>query len=196
MLSRWAGYAGTTNVRDACRASLKTVAEIKDPGVLQRIHQNYRITFLRDVALLRYLDDAVLGALGQLSNYNHTFVVNSLAEDEGFLNGLFEKLRRYATRFPPDRELAELSQLEAAKARKLHLRERRDVLAFLREVCTVARPLHVSVREAFYVAITSRGLFPLLEVVLNNAPTPFSDVEQARFCVTPRPLQGERTPPH
>jgi hypothetical protein len=45
--------------------------------------------YLKDVVLLRQLDDATTNALNQTVFFNNLFIVNSLAEDEVFLPQLF-----------------------------------------------------------------------------------------------------------
>lgn len=48
---------------------------IPDEEVVQKIHQNFRITFLKDALLRPMMDDAVVGTLNSLTYFNNTEIV-------------------------------------------------------------------------------------------------------------------------
>jgi len=52
------------------RTQFKNLINIVDQEVIYHIHLNFRITYLRDVLLLRYLDDAFTAALNTVTCYN------------------------------------------------------------------------------------------------------------------------------
>ncbi|CAN0412587.1 unnamed protein product [Ectocarpus sp. 13 AM-2016] len=56
-------------------ASFKQVLPIPDEEVVQKIHQNFRITFLKDALLRPMMDDAVVGTLNSLTYFNNTEIV-------------------------------------------------------------------------------------------------------------------------
>lgn len=51
------------------------VLPIPDEEVVQKIHQNFRITFLKDALLRPMMDDAVVGTLNSLTYFNNTEIV-------------------------------------------------------------------------------------------------------------------------
>jgi protein phosphatase-4 regulatory subunit 3 len=53
--------------------------------VLGKIHQTYRIQYLKDVILPRSLDDATYGTLSSLMLFNNVDVVLGLYQDQKFL---------------------------------------------------------------------------------------------------------------
>eukprot|EP00823_Brevimastigomonas_motovehiculus_P007666 TRINITY_DN677_c4_g1_i3.p1 TRINITY_DN677_c4_g1~~TRINITY_DN677_c4_g1_i3.p1 ORF type:complete len:881 (-),score=219.79 TRINITY_DN677_c4_g1_i3:1112-3754(-) len=78
------------------KAKFKQVVEIKEPDVLQKIHQNYHMTYIKDVILLRYLDDATMGTLTSIIFFNNVVIVSRLSENNDFMRELFGKLQAAA----------------------------------------------------------------------------------------------------
>jgi len=125
-------------------AVFKEVVPIRDDRVLCRIHQNFRVSYLRDVVLAKYLDDHTFASLNSLIFFNHVEIVNRLQADNQFLDELFHRL------FAPDVELSTL----------------RDLVAFVQELCSLAKNLQMLSRSAFYKSLKERRIFALLETHL------------------------------
>lgn len=51
------------------------VLPIPDEEVVQRIHQNFRVTFLKDALLRPMMDDAVVSTLNSLTFFNNTEIL-------------------------------------------------------------------------------------------------------------------------
>ena len=73
----------------------KEVVPIQDATIRAKIHQTYRIGYLKDVILPRVLDDATFGTLTSIMLFNNVEVVLALQADPTFLK---ELLRGYARR--------------------------------------------------------------------------------------------------
>jgi hypothetical protein len=58
---------------------------LRVPQVAAKIHQTYRIQYLKDVILPRSLDDATYATLASLMLFNNVDVVLGLASDATFL---------------------------------------------------------------------------------------------------------------
>jgi protein phosphatase-4 regulatory subunit 3 len=56
----------------------KEAVPIRDPNTLSKIHQTYRIGYIKDVILPRALDDQTFGTLNSLMLFNHVEVISSL----------------------------------------------------------------------------------------------------------------------
>jgi len=125
-------------------AVFKEVVPIRDQRVGERIHQNFRVSYLRDVILAKYLDDHTFASLNSLIFFNNIEIVNRLQQDSEFLDELFKRL------FAPAPELQTL----------------RDLLAFVQELCSLAKNLQMMSRNQFYRALTERNLFALFETYL------------------------------
>lgn len=77
-------------------ASFMDVVEIPDEEVVSKIHQNYRVIYIRDVILLRYLDDNAVGTLSSIIFFNNVMIVTRLSENKEFVGNLFTKLQYLA----------------------------------------------------------------------------------------------------
>lgn len=124
----------------------KEVVPIRDPAVLANIHQNFRVAYLKDVILAKYLDDHTFSTLSTLIYFNSVEIVNQLASDNTFLDGLFSGLLDQNTL---DERLA-------------------DLVGLLQEFCSMAKNLQVLQRAQFYRKLVEYNLFGVLELTLGH----------------------------
>jgi protein phosphatase-4 regulatory subunit 3 len=127
----------------------KLVVPITDDAVLKKIHQNYHISFLKDVVLPRALDDNAFAALNQIVFCNNVHIVSSLANDGTFFQALRDKLANEAQE--PDALL--------------------DALRLLQELCTITKQLQLYNRSTFYRKFCEHGCFaPLAKALRRPQP--------------------------
>ncbi|KAJ1383279.1 hypothetical protein SESBI_43507 [Sesbania bispinosa] len=72
---------------------LNDAIPIKDPIALSKIHQTYRVGFLKDVVLARVLDEATSASLNSIIHGNNAFVISLLKDDSKFIQELFARLK-------------------------------------------------------------------------------------------------------
>ena len=100
--------------RPDCRVQFKTVVPITDEDIVARIHQNFRGNYIKDVILLRVLDDPSANTLvrscrlrvsvylrifcrwNSVIFFNNMAIMTKLQEDTHFLEELFNKMERLA----------------------------------------------------------------------------------------------------
>ncbi|CAK9145642.1 unnamed protein product [Ilex paraguariensis] len=75
----------------------KEAIPIKDPVVLSKIHQTYRVSYLKDVVLPRVMDEATVANLNSIIYSNNASVVSLLKDDSTFLQELFARLKSSTT---------------------------------------------------------------------------------------------------
>jgi len=109
-------------------AVFKEVVPIRDERVGSRIHQNFRVSYLRDVILAKYLDDHTFASLNSLIFFNNVEIVNRLQQDNDFLDQLFSRI------FAEDVPVENL----------------RDLVSFVQELCSLAKNLQMMSRNSFY----------------------------------------------
>ena len=63
-----------------------------DPSIVTKIKQTYRLGYIKDVILLRYLDDTVLSSFNAVNYFNNVYIVTKLTEDMEFIHTLFQDL--------------------------------------------------------------------------------------------------------
>lgn len=121
--------------------------EIKNPELLAKIHQTYRVQYIQDIILPApsVFEDAMLNSLSSFIFFNKCEIVTLIQEDDKYLDDLF----------------ALLSDPNTA------LDKRRDSVLFLKEFCSYAQLLQPHAKEAFYKSLISLGILPALEIILN-----------------------------
>jgi len=122
----------------------KEVVPIHDVTIKAKIHQTYRIGYLKDVILPRVLDDATFGTLTSIMLFNNVEVVLALQNDPTFLKELFAKLRATP---------------------RAHS-EWDDLVGFLQELCSLAKHLQTQQRGHLFASLVQHGLFHVLTDVL------------------------------
>ncbi|CAG9464867.1 unnamed protein product [Pedinophyceae sp. YPF-701] len=125
----------------------KEVVPIRDEETRARIHQTYRIGYIKDVILPRALDDAVFASLSSLILFNNVEVVTALAEDSNFLPELFERLKSVDKASP----------------------EWEDLVAFLQELCALSKHLQAGTRGKLFASLQALGLFQVLGEVMRGS---------------------------
>lgn len=126
----------------------KEVVPIDNPQVLAKIHQTYRIQYLKDVILPRSLDDATYATLSSLALFNNMEVVSSLMADAGFLPQLFGRL-----------QAADSSDPQAWH----------DLVAFLQEFCGLARHLQQQPRNELFGKLVQLGVFDVVTRIMASS---------------------------
>jgi hypothetical protein len=141
-------FAPTVQHRAFLRDSVvfKQVVPIQDAAIRAKIHQTYRIGYLKDVILPRVLDDATFGTLTSIMLFNNVEVVLALQNDPTFLKELFARLRS-TPRTEPDWD---------------------DLVGFLQELCSLAKHLQVQQRGHLFASLVQHGLFHVLTDVLQT----------------------------
>ncbi|KAI9033336.1 component of IIS longevity pathway SMK-1-domain-containing protein [Hyaloraphidium curvatum] len=125
----------------------KLVVAFRDKDVERKIHQTFRIQFLKDVVLARTIDDANHATLTHMAFMNHVEIVDHIAKSDDFLDELFGIL----------------------KADDAPLERRKQVILFLNELCGIAKTLQVMSRNVFYKSLAQHGLFGLFENTLDHS---------------------------
>ncbi|KAG0479849.1 hypothetical protein HPP92_010412 [Vanilla planifolia] len=73
--------------------AFKEAIPIKDSTVLSKIHQTYRIGYIKDVILPRVLDEATISTLNSIIHANNAVVISMLKDDASFIQELFRRMR-------------------------------------------------------------------------------------------------------
>lgn len=120
------------NYRDYLRneVQFKQVIPIESEEMKIKIKTIFRLTFLRDVALARFLDDPNYGTLNSHIFFSQCEIVQYFTQNHSFLRQLFTVLHT------PD------DQVEPGK--------KEDGVGFLIELCGFAKQLQPSLKGAFF----------------------------------------------
>ncbi|KAH1209067.1 Serine/threonine-protein phosphatase 4 regulatory subunit 3 [Glycine max] len=119
----------------------KEAIPIKNTTVLSKIHQTYRVGFLKDVVLARVLDEATVANLNSIIHANNAIVVSLLKDDNTFIQELFARLKSPAT--SPE--------------------SKKNMVHFLHEFCSLSKSLQMVHQLRFF-----SNQFLLFDCILGN----------------------------
>lgn len=127
------------------------VVPIQHGPTLQKIHQTYRLFYLKDVMLARIIDDPTYTMLNSFIFFHQIDIVQHLQQDQQFLDSLFHLFEQ-----PADEEHPE------------SVEKQREAILLLHQFCMLAKNLQLTARHTFYRTMADRGLLRALEVVLQR----------------------------
>lgn len=125
----------------------KEVVRIQDDQVRRKIHQTYRLQYLKDVVLARILDDPTFSVLNSLIFFNQVDIVQHLHMTPGFMTDLF------AVFHDPNEQ---------------SLRKKEAVL-FIQQCCAIAKNLQQPARQGLYSNFIQQGLLPVINFGLRHS---------------------------
>ena len=124
----------------------KEVVKIADRNISLKIHQTYRLQYLKDVVLARILDDPTFSVLNSLIFFNQVDIVSHLQTNGSFLKDLFGIF---------------------ASPTSDPLRKKEAVL-FIQQCCAIAKNLQPPGRQSLYNNFLAHGLLRVISFGLRN----------------------------
>ncbi|KAK1435894.1 hypothetical protein QVD17_01666 [Tagetes erecta] len=124
----------------------KEAIPIKDPLALSKIHQTYRISYLKDVVLSRVLDEATVASLNSIIHSNNGMVVTMLKDDNIFIKELFTRL----------------------KSPSLGLDSKMNLVYFVQEFCNLSKSLQVVQQLRLFRDLVTEGIFDVIADILHS----------------------------
>ncbi|XP_062209977.1 uncharacterized protein LOC133911653 [Phragmites australis] len=122
----------------------KEAIPIKNDSVVSKIHQTYRIGYLKDVILPRILDDATLASLNTMIHTNNASVISLLKDDIYFVRELFARMR----------------------SSDISMESKRELVLFLHEFCTLSKSLALVQQLRLFRDLSGEGVFEIISDVL------------------------------
>ncbi|KAI5866948.1 DUF625-domain-containing protein [Durotheca rogersii] len=124
----------------------KEVVRIEDRLILRKIHQTYRLQYLKDVVLARILDDNTFSVLNSLIFFNQVDIVQHLQSNLTFLAELFNIFKS--------------SQPEP--------RRKKEAVLFIQQCCAIAKNLQPPARQTLYNNFLAHGLLQVINFGLRH----------------------------
>lgn len=118
-------------------------------GIQNKIHQTYRLHYLREVVLSRVLDEGTFGILNGFIFFNQVDIVNYVQSNDTLLVELFTPFKGQTASAEPDN-----TPLDAKK---------RDALIFLHQLLVLSKPVQMAGRITLYRGLIDRGLLYVVE---------------------------------
>eukprot|EP00899_Mesostigma_viride_P016714 jgi/Mesvir1/25043/Mv16981-RA.2 len=142
----------------------KEVVPIANKDVRSKIHQTYRIGYIKDVILPRALDDGTFGTLYSLMLFNNVEVVSALTNDSSFLHELFWKLKSH----PVEADLVGGVRGPPATAPAMSMSAWKDIVQFVQDLCAVAKHLQPAHRGHLFGLLVDNGLRDVITQTLRS----------------------------
>ncbi|XP_072996922.1 uncharacterized protein [Typha latifolia] len=124
----------------------KEAIPIKNNSVLSKIHQTYRISYLKDVIFPSILDGATPASVNFIIDANNAVVVSLLKDDVCFIQELCARMRT--------------SSISAES--------KGDLVLFLHEFCSLAKSLPAAETLQLFRNLMGGGLFDIITDVLQS----------------------------
>ncbi|PTB70384.1 DUF625-domain-containing protein [Trichoderma citrinoviride] len=118
----------------------KEVVPIDDEAVRRKIHQTYRLQYLKDVVLARILDDPTFSVLSSLIFFNQVEIVQHLQSNPTFLMNLFGI---FSAHYPDTRK-------------------RKEAVLFIQQCCAIAKTIQAPARQSLYINFLNHGLLRVI----------------------------------
>ena len=125
----------------------KEVVRIQDEQIRKKIHQTYRLQYLKDVVLARILDDPTFSVLNSLIFFNQVDIVQHLQTNVPFLKELFGIFAR------PDTDAE----------------RRKEAVLFIQQCCAIAKNLQQPSRQQLYNNFLGHGLLSVINFALRHS---------------------------
>ncbi|KAF9113994.1 Platinum sensitivity protein [Mortierella sp. AM989] len=129
------------------RTKYKQIVPINDPLVEQKIHQAFRLHYLRDTVLSRVADESLSSILNSLIFFHNIDIVNYVHKDQAFVKDLFGILEN----------------------EEESLDRKREVILFVQQFCSIAKTTQLPIRVGLYRTLSQNGLFNVFELALSDA---------------------------
>ncbi|ORY63253.1 component of IIS longevity pathway SMK-1-domain-containing protein [Pseudomassariella vexata] len=124
----------------------KEVVRIEDSQILKKVHQTYRLQYLKDVVLARILDDNTFSVLNSLIFFNQVDIVQHLQANGNFLSELFDIFKS------PGEDL----------------KRKKDAVLFIQQCCAIAKNLQPPARQTLYNNFIAHGLLQVINFGLRH----------------------------
>ncbi|GLT45763.1 hypothetical protein SLA2020_195720 [Shorea laevis] len=124
----------------------KEAMPIKNPMVLSKIHQTYRVGYLKDVVLARVLDESTAATLNSMIHSNNAHVVSLLKDDSTFIQELFARL----------------------KSSTISPESKKELVHFLHEFCSLIKSLQMVQQIRLFRDLITEGIFDIIIDILQS----------------------------
>jgi protein phosphatase-4 regulatory subunit 3 len=125
----------------------KEVVPIEDEQTRRKIHQTYRLQYLKDVVLARILDDPTFSVLNSLIFFNQVDIVQHLQSNTGFLSDLFGI---FTSHFQDQMK-------------------KKEAVLFIQQCCSIAKNIQPPARQSLYNNFLAHGLLQVIHFGLRHA---------------------------
>ena len=149
------------------KSKFKEVVPISDPEVEKKIHQTYRLQYLKDVVLARILDDPTFSVLNSLIFFNQFDILQHLQSSLAFLKELFSIFHNPpATADNDDNDHAASTASSSSSSSSSSKKKKKLAILFIQNCCAIAKGIQAQARMQLYSNFIHHGLFGVIDYAL------------------------------
>ncbi|KAK9474721.1 component of IIS longevity pathway SMK-1-domain-containing protein [Dipodascopsis tothii] len=178
---------------DASR--FKEVLPIPDESIRNKIKYTFRLQYLKDVVLARFMEDPTFSILNSMIYFYQVGIMQYIQYNEDYTTAIFDLFNSTykQTRTPNDHlDIANVSTStlhdsfgepeagsttpdsqngDAPKSAATNLRKR-DIVRFIHQLCIIAKNLQAQQRSTLYSDFIKKGLFEIIDFALKDKQHP------------------------
>ena len=125
------------------KVRFKTIVKINSEQILDSIHLVYRLNYLKDTAIARFVDDSVLSNINSLIYGHSNDIANHIFQNKEILQELLQKMR------------------------STDIQMKHDAIEFFMEVCQMSKNMQISQRFNFFESL-SQSSTNLIEILAES----------------------------
>jgi len=141
------------------RVNFKKVITIHDEKVQEKIHQSFRMQYLRDVVCARWQEDATFSTFTQAIYSNQVDIMNYLSSHMEFLEEILSPLNSNTT----------------------DIDQKREILAFVKDLISIAKAVNSNVPN-FFRSLGHHGFFNIFHANFNSPDLQIRIVTSEILC--------------
>jgi protein phosphatase-4 regulatory subunit 3 len=145
----------------------KEVVPIEDEAIRAKIHQTYRLLYLKDVILARVLDDPMFNILNSLLFFNQIDIITHIANNDAFLHELFAGFKDHKTKSKAPIEKS-AGTATTGELDEVEIKRRKDIVALLHQLMLMGKQVQMQHRQQLYRTLVDRGLLFVCEWALQQ----------------------------
>ena len=138
------------------KARFKTIVQITSEQILDSIHLVYRLNYLKDTAIARFVDDSVLSNINSLIYVHSQDIANHIFHNKDILQELLQKMR----------------------SPEMHAKH--DAIEFFMEVCQMSKSMQMGQRFSFFESL-SQSSSNLIEILAESFYVYYPDEHTLRY---------------
>jgi hypothetical protein len=95
------------------KANFKNIFSIDDQTVIEKIQMNYRLSYMRDIAIARFVEETTVKNMNIIIHYNNSDIIQYITCEKTILKSLFEMINsdKFNTKYEGLSFLIELNQI-------------------------------------------------------------------------------------
>ncbi|KAJ9098807.1 hypothetical protein QFC19_006284 [Naganishia cerealis] len=144
----------------------KEVVPIEDETIRAKIHQTYRLYYLKDVILARVLDDPMFNILNSLLFFNQIDIITHIGTNDSFLHELFDAFKNHKTKNAASVDKKGTTTSEGLEEDEI--KRRKDIVALLHQLMLMGKQVQMQHRQQLYRTLIERGLLFVCEWALQQ----------------------------